>query len=92
MSRLQIYVSEELEARLRERANISGVSVSALACVLLDQGLVLYSFPSPASSAGELAEQAGEIAKRVSEAGLARTIVIEVDAGESEPQEGNSNV
>lgn len=72
--RLQLYVSEDLEARLRERAEVSGVSVSALAGVLLDQALVLYTFPAPASTAEELAGQTQEIARRVREAGLAHTV------------------
>lgn len=85
MPRLQIYVSDALEERLRQRASISGVSVSALACVLLDQGLVLYAFPSPASSAEELAAQRSEIARSVSEAGLAH-----LGGGyQSDPQGGN---
>ncbi len=76
MPKLQIYVSDALGDRLRQRASTSGVSVSALACVLLDQGLVLYEFPKPASSAEELAGQADEIARRVGEAGLARLVGI----------------
>ena len=65
MPRRVIYTSDELDERLRKRASVSGVSVSSLAGVLLDQALVLYDFAAPAASAEELALQKDSIAAKV---------------------------
>lgn len=65
MPRRVIYTSDELNQRLVARAAVTGVSVSQLACVLLDQALSLYDYVTPAASAEELALQGRSIAENI---------------------------
>lgn len=88
--RLVLYPSPALIERLRERARVSGVSVSQLGCVLLDQSLVLYNFATPASSAEELGDQLGRVVESVATAGLATRVVAETaGAVEAELEPGS---
>lgn len=48
--RLQLSVSDSLAARLQERAEHSGASVSATAAVLLDLALARYEPDAPAEA------------------------------------------
>lgn len=65
MPRRVIYTSEALNQRLVARAAVTGVSVSQLACVLLDQALSHYDLATPATSAEELSGQGKAIADKV---------------------------
>jgi hypothetical protein len=80
-----IYTSEELNQRLIERARVSGVSVSQLACVLLDRALDVYDLPEPASSAEELSAQGKLIAKKVVE-GILDLGLLETKQGETQAE------
>jgi len=59
MPRLVIYVSDDLQNRLRERAEIAGTAVSSLGAILLDQALAGYGnghVPALVTDAGKLWE------------------------------------
>jgi hypothetical protein len=47
--KFQVYASEHLISQLRARAQIAGIPMSALACVLLDQALSGYGTAAPSS-------------------------------------------
>ncbi len=87
MPRRVIYTSEALNKRLVARAAVTGVSVSQLACVLLDQALSLYDLTAPATSAEELSGQGKAIADTVVGNILGRG-VLEIPDGSGPPTGG----